>query len=86
MLPDQLTSTLAVFAAVINTGCFLRAHDHAQNSAALTYHDAGHGIAFPFIPVAPRLSLGGTPAGLARADQESWRAVVGFLDRALARQ
>jgi dienelactone hydrolase len=63
----------------------LRAYGHSQNSAALIYHDAGYGIAFPFIPVAPRLSLGGTPSGLARADRESWHAVLAFLDQALKR-
>jgi dienelactone hydrolase len=49
----------------------------------LIYPDAGHAIALPYIPVAPRLSVGGTPADKARADRESWEHVLQFLRRSL---
>jgi dienelactone hydrolase len=64
----------------------LRFAGHSTASAELIFPDAGHAIAFPFIPVAPRLSIGGTAAGTARADWESWLAVLTFLDQALKRE
>ena len=57
----------------------------------LAYSDAGHGIGRPYVstmdvdhvihPLTGRvLSLGGTPAGTAKAREDSWPRVLGFLD------
>ena len=41
----------------------------------LTYEDAGHFITPPALPKSHRM-FGGTPAGLARADRDSWPRVL----------
>jgi dienelactone hydrolase len=63
---------------------FLYPHEH------LAYTDSGHGIGRPYVstmdinrmvhPLTGRvLALGGTPAGTAKAREESWRHVLAFL-------
>lgn len=59
---------------------------HSYASTVLVYPDAGHAIAFPFLTVAPRLSLGGTVVGTANADRESWQAVLAFLNEHVSRE
>ena len=60
----------------------------------LAYDDAGHGIGRPYFstmdinhvthPLTGRtLSLGGTPAGTARARKDSWQRMLAFLDENL---
>jgi hypothetical protein len=61
----------------------LRRHGHAYRDTLLIYPDAGHSVVFPYLPVAPGLSLGGTSAGMARADRDSWPIVLRFLSAAL---
>ena len=59
---------------------------HSYASTVLVYPDAGHAIAFPYLAVAPRLSLGGTVTGTANADRESWQAVLAFLHQHVSRE
>jgi dienelactone hydrolase len=59
---------------------------HAYASTVLVYPDAGHAIIFPYLYVAPRLPLGGTVIGTARADRESWQAVLAFLHEHVSRE
>jgi len=59
----------------------------------LNFEDGGHSILFPFVPttqlvyahpVSGKISTsGGNPKDNARADQESWGAVLKFLDAAV---
>jgi dienelactone hydrolase len=60
----------------------------------LTYDEAGHGIGRPYFstaevnhavhPLTGRvMALGGTPAGTAKAREDSWRQVLAFLDENL---
>jgi dienelactone hydrolase len=60
----------------------------------LAYDDAGHGIGRPYVstaevnhavhPLTGRvMTLGGTPAGTAKAREDSWRHVLAFLDENL---
>jgi hypothetical protein len=70
----------------------LRAADHAHETLLLDYPDAGHSIALPHLPVAQgptrhpvsgiELSAGGTPAGNAYADADSFAQVCAFVERA----
>jgi dienelactone hydrolase len=74
--------------ARLDASHFAWPHEH------LAYDDAGHGIARPYTstaevshvrhPLTGRiLSLGGTPAGTARAREDSWRKVLAFLEKNL---
>ena len=63
-----------------------QSRQHTYASTVLVYPNAGHAIAFPYVPVAPRLQLGGTVIGTATADRESWRAVLAFLHDHVARE
>lgn len=51
----------------------------------LSFADAGHFIAAPFVPTTvpstDSLVAGVTPAGIARAQRESWKAILEFLER-----
>jgi dienelactone hydrolase len=67
----------------------LRAHGRTDFSA-LTYYSAGHGVGFelPYLRAptvgnsrGSRISLGGTPAGDARARGDSWPRLLAFLNR-----
>jgi dienelactone hydrolase len=54
----------------------------------LQYRGAGHAILLPYLPTPPRVAggfwrAGGTPEGYAQADQDSWQAVLSFLERTL---
>ena len=70
----------------------LRAAGHAHETLLLDYPDAGHSIALPHLPVAQgptrhpvsgiELSAGGTPAGNAFADADSFAQVCAFVERA----
>ncbi len=70
----------------------LRAAGHAHETLLLDYPDAGHSIALPHLPVAQgptrhpvsgiELSAGGTPAGNAYADADSFAQVCAFVERA----
>ncbi len=71
----------------------LRAHEHAFPVEHLAYDAAGHLIMPPYrvtsmtAMIHPalkmKLSLGGTAAGAARANAESWPRVLSFLEQAL---
>jgi dienelactone hydrolase len=57
---------------------------HQGRRTHLKYPEAGHVIGIPYTPTALRLlpwrfSYGGTPAGYARADVDSWAQLLGFL-------
>lgn len=69
----------------------LRRNQFAFPYQHLAYNDAGHGIGRPYSstmdighvirPLTGRvMSLGGTPAGTAKAREDSWRQVLKFLD------
>ncbi|HEX8320238.1 acyl-CoA thioester hydrolase/BAAT C-terminal domain-containing protein [Longimicrobium sp.] len=66
----------------------LRAHRHPRRAEHHSFPGAGHSILVPYLPTPPRTAggfwrAGGTPAGYARADRESWAAVLAFLGREL---
>lgn len=71
----------------------LRAHQHPYPVEHLAYDAAGHLIMPPYRvtsmtamihpALAMKLSLGGTAAGAARANAESWPRVLSFLEQAL---
>lgn len=71
----------------------LRAHDHAYPVEHLAYDDAGHLILTPYrittitdLPhplMRMKLSFGGTAAGTAHANADSWKRVLAFLERSL---
>lgn len=73
----------------------LRAAGHPHETLHLDYPDAGHSIALPHLPVAQgpsyhpvsgvEISSGGTPAGGAFADADSFARVCAFVERATAR-
>ena len=50
------------------------AHEH------LTYDDAGHGIGRPYSSTMEISRFGGTPAGTAKAREDSWHRVLSFLE------
>ena len=61
---------------------------HAGRRVHLKYPEAGHVISIPFMPTALRLqpwrfAVGGTPAGYARADADSWPQLMRFLRESL---
>ncbi|MFC4357324.1 acyl-CoA thioesterase/bile acid-CoA:amino acid N-acyltransferase family protein [Halobium salinum] len=62
--------------------------DHPHRYDALVYEDAGHRIGFPYRPTTGRAvarqpkgnrAFGGTPAGYARAEADSWETVQSYL-------
>jgi dienelactone hydrolase len=72
----------------------LRRYDFAYPYQSLTYDHAGHGITRPYTstmelnarrhPLTGRaVHMGGTPAGTARARDDSWRQMLAFVDRHL---
>lgn len=73
----------------------LRESDDAGDVTHLTYENAGHSILLPYHPTTertqnnledrPDVVLGGTPAGIATADEESWPAVLDALGAASRR-
>jgi pimeloyl-ACP methyl ester carboxylesterase len=77
---DRLAPSAAMGEAIMRR---LARTAHAYGDSLLIYQNAGHAIALPYIPVAPRLSLGGTATGRARADRDSWEHVLQFLGRSL---
>jgi dienelactone hydrolase len=79
---DRLVPQTAAMGAAIMRRLAL--HHHPYRDALLTYPEAGHSIVFPYLVVAPRLLLGGSPAANAQADRDSWRRVLRFLARSLA--
>ena len=72
----------------------LRRNQFAFPYEHLAYSDAGHGVGRPYVstmnightihPLTGRvMSLGGTPAGTAKAREDSWRHTLTFLDEHL---
>jgi dienelactone hydrolase len=72
----------------------LRRNNFAYPSLSLAYDHAGHGITRPHTstmelnsrrhPISGRLvQMGGTPAGTARAREDSWRQLLTFVDQHL---
>lgn len=72
----------------------LREHDHPYPVRHLTTAEAGHFVSFPYQPTTEvtaidgplpgsGTALGGTPAGLARAAEESWPVVLSTLEEGL---
>jgi dienelactone hydrolase len=77
---DRLTPSVPMAQAIMRR---LSSNRRAYHDNVLTYPEAGHSIALPYLPVAPRLPLGGTPEGIARADRDSWPRVLRFLTESL---
>lgn len=72
----------------------LKHGDFTYPSQSLTYDHAGHGITRPYTstmelnsrrhPLTGRVvTMGGTPAGTAKAREDSWRQMLAFVDRNL---
>ncbi len=67
----------------------LARHNHPFTVRHLDYAEAGHSIGYPYVPTTVvakphpvsglELAYGGTPAGNARAGEQSWQAVLQFL-------
>jgi nucleolar protein 56 len=58
-----------------------RLDDHSCEYEQLTYDEAGHGIAFPYVPTTHRpegqqFEMGGTASGYATADADHWPHVI----------
>lgn len=84
---DQLIPASPAAEAVVRR---LRAARHPYPVIHRSYPDAGHVILLPYLPTPPRARIGpwltgGTPAGYARADADSWPLVLRFLADALRR-
>jgi dienelactone hydrolase len=84
---DQLIPSSPAAEAVVRR---LRAARHPYPYLHHSYPDAGHVILLPYLPTPPRARMGpwlsgGTAAGYARADAESWPLVLRFLAHALRR-
>jgi len=84
---DQMIPSPVAAEAVVRR---LRAAHHPYPDLHLAYPDAGHVILLPYFPTPPRERIGpwltgGTAAGYARADAESWPRVLRFLADALRR-
>jgi len=68
----------------------LEARNRAQHGHAsienLQYDDAGHHVAhIPQRPTGDSVRLGGSAAGLAHAQLQSWKSLIAFLERALGK-
>jgi dienelactone hydrolase len=71
----------------------LREHDFEYDFEHASYEAAGHGISEPFLPTANRegrsiqgrrsFAFGGTAAGYATADSDSWPKVRSYLEKGL---
>jgi dienelactone hydrolase len=79
---DRLAPSVAMAEAIMGR---LARNRHAYGDSILTYPEAGHSIALPYLAVAPRLSLGGTPVAIAHADRDSWSRVLRFFAESLRR-
>jgi dienelactone hydrolase len=79
---DRLAPSVAMAEAIMGR---LARNRHAYGDSILTYPEAGHSIALPYLVVAPRLSLGGTPVAIAHADRDSWSRVLRFFAESLRR-
>jgi dienelactone hydrolase len=84
---DQMIPSSAAAEAVVRR---LSAAHHPYPYLHLAYSDAGHVILLPYFPTPPRERIGpwltgGTAAGYAYADAESWPRVLRFLADALRR-
>lgn len=84
---DQLIPAAPAAEAVVRR---LRNARHPHPYLHRSYPDAGHVILLPLLPTVPRDRIGpwltgGTPAGYARADADSWPLVLRFLADALRR-
>lgn len=64
----------------------MKEHGAKFRAEHISFGEAGHIINFPFMPTSTRTQLGGTPPGLARADRESWKSVIEFLEKNLLSQ
>lgn len=60
----------------------LRARDFAYEFEHLTYDDAGHYITPPYLPKTDPI-FGGTPAAMARADEDAWPTALEYLSKRL---
>jgi pimeloyl-ACP methyl ester carboxylesterase len=65
----------------------LKQHRHAYNDVHFSYDQAGHWIPCEYLPTAGdfsglRLVIGGTAEGVAKAQQDSWPRILGFLAQA----
>jgi len=78
---DRLTPASVAMAEAIMRR--LARDHHPYRDTVVTYPEAGHSIALPYLPVAPRLPRGGTPPAIAHADRDSWSRVLRFLAEAL---
>ena len=80
---DQMLPAVVAARAIARSR---RAADPTLETTVLEYPGAGHTIDSPGLPAAPRITggrwlFGGTPAGLAAADRDSWTHVLNFLER-----
>jgi hypothetical protein len=80
---DQLWPSAAMAQQIVDRAKRTR---FAPRVVDLTIANAGHHVAnLPNRPTGDSVRLGGTAAGLASAQLQSWRAIVGFLDEVLPR-
>jgi dienelactone hydrolase len=92
---DQLWPSDLFAAQVVER---LESHTFTHDVEHYSYENAGHMIARPYVPTSdvrqvrlhpiskrPNM-MGGTPEGQARANVDSWRKLLSFLDRHLGRQ
>jgi len=77
---DQLAPSSRMAAMLVERA---KAQNPAARIESAAYPETGHSIVAPYLPVFPRTSLGGRPRGIARADQDSWRRLLSFLDRTI---
>jgi dienelactone hydrolase len=82
---DQLWNSSALARMILDR---LKARRHPFPDRHLTYESAGHLIGKAYLPAGStlvaggRLETGGTPEGNARAQEDSWRRVLKFLETA----
>jgi dienelactone hydrolase len=83
---DQLWNSSVLARMIVNR---LKTRRHPFPDQHLTYESAGHLIGKAYLPAGStlvaggRLETGGTPEGNARAQDDSWRRVIKFLETAL---
>lgn len=62
----------------------LERHDHPYDDELAVYPEAGHLIQAPYVPTAPGVArFGGEARANAKADEDSWRKVLGLLEERL---
>jgi dienelactone hydrolase len=78
---DRLAPSIVMAVQIMHR---LKQHHHAYRDSILTYPWAGHAFGLPYLPVVPRLPLGGTAPANAQADRDCWPRVLRFLTQSLS--